>query len=404
MLPNSVDFTPKLMETLLFPNKVLETIGFTGINPASIIEYSDIEHKTIFSQIHVQMQTSPKSYSSAGYPMLIHEDFTMVIVPQLKLGFGGNILLTSVAKFIKTSTSETPFHTIIEEYISSLRSLPRPDVLTPDGTPGIVFIDEFTKIIPQRSLESVWIPKEKKDTIINQIDTFFSPDEKKFYRDHGIPHNLKYVFAGLPGTGKTTFAKAIASHKKMPIFYINAAAPESNVSMKLRMCPPESIVLIEDIDTAFESMAGHGPPAMLAISSFINALDGVDSPENVIIIMTCNDTRILDFPAIRRGRINHIVSFEKMTKECIIQMISSYFPNESDTNIKSVVDTIHRSHTIIPSDLQAYILKNRFDFDALVKDLRNEYMSSNSYFTMAHDHNRAITNRYQAPEGRPGIF
>lgn len=52
-------------------------------------------------------------------------------------------------------------------------------------------------IIPKRSIKTIYLERDQKNTIINTINRFFS--EKSYYRKHGVPHNLKLLFHGPAG-------------------------------------------------------------------------------------------------------------------------------------------------------------------------------------------------------------
>lgn len=51
--------------------------------------------------------------------------------------------------------------------------------------------------VPKRKMNTIYIPKDKKLTLINTINSFFA--KKKFYRENGIPHNLKILLHGPAG-------------------------------------------------------------------------------------------------------------------------------------------------------------------------------------------------------------
>lgn len=51
--------------------------------------------------------------------------------------------------------------------------------------------------VPKRKLSTIYLPSETKLKIVNTINEFFA--NKKYYRDHGIAHNLKILLYGPPG-------------------------------------------------------------------------------------------------------------------------------------------------------------------------------------------------------------
>lgn len=61
---------------------------------------------------------------------------------------------------------------------------------------GFVYWDKASPIIKRR-MNTIYLPREKKELIVNTVNKFFS--NKEYYRRHGIPHNLKILLYGPPG-------------------------------------------------------------------------------------------------------------------------------------------------------------------------------------------------------------
>ena len=71
--------------------------------------------------------------------------------------------------------------------------------------------------------------------------------------------------------------------------------------------PERSIVLIEDVDAAFNKRvqtSADGYQSSVTFSGFLNALDGVASGEERIIFMTTNHPERLDPALVRPGRVD----------------------------------------------------------------------------------------------------
>ena len=59
---------------------------------------------------------------------------------------------------------------------------------------------EKAAVIPKRKLSTIYLPEEQKRLLVSTINNFFA--SKKFYNEHGIPHNLKILLHGGAGSGK----------------------------------------------------------------------------------------------------------------------------------------------------------------------------------------------------------
>lgn len=260
------------------------------------------------------------------------------------------------------------------------------------------------KMVKARSLDTIWLPDKIKKPIVSQMETFFSKEEREFRKIHGIAHKLAYVFSGPPGTGKTSFVRALASHFYVPIVYLSLTSEEDSIK-RLTNTPSPCIILIEDIDTMVSSLGGpESPHSKMSVAGFLNILDGIESQENVITIITCNDAKILGLDAMRRGRIDHIVSFENMTVDSITNMLRSFYPTVPVEDINTFVKKFRSGRQITPNDLQHYILENRDCFEKLKKVLESSYCSSVQYRQSAQDHNATLMTSYRNPFGTHGYM
>ena len=63
----------------------------------------------------------------------------------------------------------------------------------------------------RRSVDTIYIEKNKKDKIVNGIKHFLNKKTKKRYSELGIRYKRNIILSGFPGTGKSSLAFAIAS-------------------------------------------------------------------------------------------------------------------------------------------------------------------------------------------------
>jgi chaperone BCS1 len=110
-------------------------------------------------------------------------------------------------------------------------------------------------------------------------------DSPEWYKKKGVPYRRGYLLYGPPGTGKTSFTQAIAGALKLNICYLNLSGGnlcDDGLNRALNDAPPDSIILLEDIDGIFVERESVDKESRhrrrrVTFSGLLNALDGVRS-------------------------------------------------------------------------------------------------------------------------------
>lgn len=188
----------------------------------------------------------------------------------------------------------------------------------------------------KRSFDTVIMERGQKETLINDIDSFFR--SKEWYMNVGIPYKRGYLLYGPPGTGKTSFVNAIASQYNLDVYTLNPNSFKSESDFIVAICtiPKGVILLIEDIDAIFDmkrkSMKNNDEDEntelniKVSLSTLMNVLDGMYSPEDTLIFLTTNHPEKLDDALIRPGRVDRKEYFGYMNKTMIEDMFWRFFP------------------------------------------------------------------------------
>ena len=207
---------------------------------------------------------------------------------------------------------------------------------------------------------------KNKELVLNKLDFFL--ENKDIYNKRGIPHTLGFLLFGDPGTGKSSFIKAVANKTKYHIINIKLSKNFDfqhlhkillNESMTNNLTIPlnKRIIIFEDIDCMSEIIKKRDNDekneenskkkdedynfakkiiAQLEetennnLSFLLNILDGVQEAEDRIIIMTTNKPEELDNALIRPGRIDIKINFTKATIEDIRDILSNFWNNNID--------------------------------------------------------------------------
>ncbi|VDM48929.1 unnamed protein product [Toxocara canis] len=164
----------------------------------------------------------------------------------------------------------------------------------------------------KRPLTSVVLDDRLAEEIHNDFREFCS--SAQWYAERGVPYRRGYLFYGPPGSGKSSFIAALASHFGYSICMLSLSErtlDDDRLNHLLNTPPPNSIVLLEDVDAAFcsrvdpvQSQKAYEGLTRVTFSGLLNAIDGVACAEERILFMTTNHVERLDPALIRPGRVD----------------------------------------------------------------------------------------------------
>lgn len=232
-----------------------------------------------------------------------------------------------------------------------------------------------------RTLESVILDKNNAQRLCDDIVKF--QESEKWYTDRGIPYRRGYLLYGPPGTGKTSFTTAVASALKLNICYLNLSSGRLNddsLNNVLSHAPPNSIILLEDVDAIFKQreQVQEGRGQQVSFSGLLNALDGVRSQEGRILFMTTNHKEKLDPALLRPGRCDVHLELCNATYPMIKGLFLKFFPGQEEK--ADQLASMLPEKKISMAKLQGHFLKNRHSVDNVFENyqqLLNEKKQDN---------------------------
>lgn len=151
--------------------------------------------------------------------------------------------------------------------------------------------------------------------VLEEVNAFWNKQE--LYKQFKVAHKRGILLCGAPGCGKTSIiqllVKQIVEQQNGLVFMASNRDEFSGLKHMLASTIRQIektrpiITIIEDVDQLIESLGGD--------AAILDFLDGSDSIENHLVILTSNNTTSLSEALLRPSRIDLIYEIPNPTKE-----------------------------------------------------------------------------------------
>ena len=218
--------------------------------------------------------------------------------------------------------SSNPSETDIEDYVNSLKY--------PSSELDVGY-EDFGGMS-----DRLWDLRRRVDILLNS---------RKKMEDIGVKPRLGAVFYGTSGTGKTHFARILASESDATFY--NIRGPEiitkwigdteeilRELFKDARTNEP-SILFFDEIDS-LGSERSSGPNQQFSnriVAQLLSLIDGIEqNSERLMIIGSTNRIKDMDDALLRSGRLNWKVEFEKPNREARVEIFNALKKGYSISN------------------------------------------------------------------------
>jgi len=194
--------------------------------------------------------------------------------------------------------------------------------------------------------------KEAKEELQEIIDFLKNPDK---YLKMGAKIPRGVLLMGLPGTGKTLLAKAIANEGNVPFFsisgsefielFVGVGASRVRSLFEQAHKVRRAIIFIDEIDSIGKvrgvGLTGGHEEREQTLNQILAEMDGIESGEGIIVLGATNRPEYLDPALLRPGRFDRRIVLDlpdANDREAILNIHCRQKPLAKDVNLREVAE------------------------------------------------------------------
>ncbi|MEL6945431.1 MAG: AAA family ATPase, partial [Bacteroidota bacterium] len=176
-------------------------------------------------------------------------------------------------------------------------------------------------VFTNKTVATIFFPE--KEEILERVDLF--TQSKDLYLSRGVEWYLGLLLYGKPGSGKTSFGKALAKHTKRDLYTLSLGGMTDNeFKSAFHTISANALLLLDDIDICISNRDDKDKLGV-KLNTLLSCLDGTDSRSDLIVVMTTNRIAALDEALIRKGRVDLTKEVSYPNRTSIQQYIANFY-------------------------------------------------------------------------------
>ncbi len=196
---------------------------------------------------------------------------------------------------------------------------------------------------------------EAENELVEVVDFLRHPEK---YQKLGARIPRGVLLSGLPGTGKTLLARAVAGEAGVPFFSASAsefieaivgigASRVRDLFQQAKEAAP-AIIFIDELDAIGRSRGGSGgslgghDEREQTLNQILTEMDGFDTSDSVIVLGATNRPDVLDPALLRPGRFDRRVAVQppdSKGRELILRVHTRSVPLADDVDLERLAST-----------------------------------------------------------------
>ncbi|CAL4942846.1 unnamed protein product [Urochloa decumbens] len=211
------------------------------------------------------------------------------------------------------------------------------------------------------TLDTVAMDPELKARVRADLEGFLKG--RAYYHRLGRVWRRSYLLYGAPGTGKSTFAAAMARFLGYDVYEVDlsrAASGEDDLRALLLDTAPRSLILVEDLDRYLRG--GDGETAAARTARVLGFMDGLSSccgEERVMVFTMSGGKDGVDPAVLRPGRLDVHIHFTMCDFEGFKALASNYLGLKDHKLYPQVEEGFQGGARLSPAELGEIMIANR---------------------------------------------